>query len=172
MGLFANRMKLSDCSLNRENRERVTAELRGGEELKWAGTYGKLPRGVVSTLLLVNLLAVVLTAILVAFSAEVWLWLSVAIGALVPILSYLQLRAYKRTICFVTNHRVVWLRGVKRITQSLALTENMIRRVVMKQGGCGDIVFTTDEDNESCVFYNVPQVRKLVSIITELSAGR
>ena len=154
-------------------RERISVELRSGESLHWAGTYGKLPRGAVSALLLVNLLAVVLTSVLgVLFWPDVFFWFSIVIGAFVPTISMLQLRSYKRTVCFVTNHRVVWLRGTKGAAQSLALTENMIRRVVMKQGGCGDIVFTTAADNESCVFHNVPQVRKLVGLITELSAGR
>ena len=166
-------MNLSNCTLCKNARERVSSELRSGEVLQWAGTYGKLPRGAVSALLLVNLLAIVLTTVLVVlFWPDAWAWLSVVIGVFVPYLSVFQFRSYKNTVCFVTNHRVVWLRGANRAARSLALTENMIRRVVMKQGGCGDIVFTTAEDNDACVFYNVPQVRKLVSLITELSAGR
>ena len=166
-------MNLSNCTLCKNARERVSSELRSGEVLQWAGTYGKLPRGAVSALLLVNLLAIVLTTVLVVlFWPDAWAWLSVVIGVFVPYLSVFQFRSYKNTVCFVTNHRVVWLRGANQAARSLALTENMIRRVVMKQGGCGDIVFTTAEDNDACVFYNVPQVRKLVSLITELSAGR
>ena len=166
-------MKLGDSTLGKVARERVAAELRSGEVVQWAGTFGKLPRGAVSTLLLVNLLVIVLTAVLaVKYWPDALVWLCVVIGAFVPLLSVLQLRSYKNTVCFVTNHRVVWLRGTKQAARSLPLTENMIRRVVMKQGGCGDIVFTTAEDNDACVFYNVPQVRKLVGLITELSAGR
>ena len=166
-------MKLSDCALSREVRELVAAELRGGEELQWAGTYGKPPRSVVSTVALVNLIIVALATVQV-----IWLWpgmvawLCIIIGGTFPVISFLQLRAYRSTICMLSNHRVAWLRGRKKPVRSLPLSENMIRRVVMKQGGSGDIVFATAEDNESCVFYNVPQVKKLISLITELSAGR
>jgi hypothetical protein len=48
----------------------------------------------------------------------------------------------------------------------------MVRRVVMKPAGYGDIVFSTAADDESAVFCNVPNVRAVLQLINDLSAGR
>ncbi len=170
-------MKISDTNLPRDARERVEAELRPGEELQWAGTYGKLPRGAISMMLIVDFIAVVLSVVVAVLSwrdsqSVTMLLICAAGGFGIPYLSYAKMRAYQRTVCMLTNHRVAWLQADKKGVLSLPLTENMIRRVVMKQGGSGDIVFACVEDDERCVFYNVPKVRELVSRITELSAGR
>ena len=170
-------MNVSDTTLNRDARERVEAELRPGEELQWAGTYGKMPRGAISMMLIVDFIVVVLAAVVAVLSwrdaqSIPMLFICILGGLGMPYLSFVKMRAYLRTVCMFTNHRVAWLYTDKKGILSLPLTENMIRRVVMKQGGCGDIVFACAEDDERCVFYNVPKVRELVSRITELSAGR
>lgn len=170
-------MKVSDTTLACNARERAEAELRSGEELQWVGTYGKLPRGAVSMLFIVDLIAVVLVV-----AVAVLLWREVqsitltlicgVCGIGVLFLSYVKIRERRKTVYMLTNHRVVWLGSKNRAVRSMPLTENMVRRVVMKPQGCGDIVFATAEDDESCVFYNVPRVRVVLNLINELSAGR
>lgn len=151
-------------------------ELRNGEELYWAASYGDLSPRVVR--------AAILGLALVWCIAGVQLWLA-ALGGwsiwvlLIPVLplgityvGYSKWRVYKATICLLTNQRVAWLIAGKGCVRSLPLTQNMIRYVVMRAGAGGDIVFATAEDNDCAVFYNVPHVRDLVRRINELAAGR
>ena len=153
--------------------ERAAAELRCGEILHWCGLCGALPRGAAPMLVLLNLTVWVLCAVCV------WLlWPHVAgvllllPAAMVTWQSFRKVRAHRSKGYMLTNHRVVWFTVGAADSVSLPLTQNMVRRVVMKPAGCGDIVFATSADDETAVFCNVPNGRAVVQLINDVSAGR
>ena len=168
---------MSPQNLSRRAQACIAAELRPGETLHWCGNRGRLPRGAVSMLLIFNLIACVLCAVA---AAVVWQKTQSVTGCvllLLPVcvaawLSHRKVRAYGKSIYMLTNHRVAWLTVGIDDSVSLPLTQNMVRRVVMKPAGFGDIVFSTAADDESAVFCNVPNVRAVVQLINDLSAGR
>ena len=159
--------------LNGKAQERAAAELRSGEILHWCGLCGALPRGAAPMLVLLNVTVWVLCAVCVCL-----LWPHVAglllllPAAVVTWRSYRNTRAYRSKGYMLTNHRVVWFTVGTTDSVSLPLTQNMVRRVVMKPAGRGDIVFATPADDEKAVFCNVPNVRAVVQLINDLSAGR
>ncbi len=168
---------MNPASLSRKAQERIVAELRSGETLHWCGTCGRLPRGAVSMLCLFNLTLLVLCCVAGYVVWQKTQSLAGIIFALLPVcvalrLSYRRVQAYGKAVYLLSNYRVAWLKLGTQDSLSLPLTQNMVRRVVMKPSGCGDIVFATPADDESAVFYNVPHVRAVVQLINDLSAGR
>lgn len=151
-------------------------ELRPGEELHWVGTYGCLPGGAVrdACVFLGVVWCIAVAQVGIALQGEwcIWPFFTLLIPVLVTYIGYTKWREYKQTICLLTNQRVAWLVVGKGCVRSLALTQNMIRCVVMRGSGCGDIVFAVDDTENRAVFYNVPQVRAVVQQMNDLSAGR
>lgn len=74
-------------------------------------------------------------------------------------------------VYIITNHRAAWVSLRWQEVRSLALRQNVVSGTVVRQGGRGDLVFRTDDD-ETAVFYNIENVRKVLSLIVDLSDGR
>ncbi|MBE6418996.1 MAG: hypothetical protein E7031_02580 [Akkermansiaceae bacterium] len=155
----------------------IAANLRSGEKLYWCGTCGNLPRGAKSMLLILN---ATLCAISVVAAWVLWRHTQSVTGGILLLLpmcavawwSFCKVCARGHKIYMLTNHRVAWLNSAADDVVSLPLTQNMVRRVMMKPSAAGDIIFATPADDESAVFYNVPNVRAVVRLINDLSADR
>ena len=99
--------------------------------------------------------------------------LMVPVSLLCFVLDYFMRRRTRHLMYMVTNHRVVWLMLYQPQVHSLALRQNMVSGTVMRASGRGDIIFTADASGDAVdSFHNIPHVRKVVSLINDLSAGR
>ena len=174
-GCFASMNRIT-AHLSKSARACLQQELRSGEELHWVGTYGRLPGGVArdACVFLGVVWCIAVAQVGIALQGEwcIWPFFTLLIPVVITYVGYAKWREYKQTICLLTNQRVAWLVVGKGCVRSLALTQNMIRCVVMRGSGCGDIVFSVDDTGNRAVFYNVPKVQALTQLMNNLSAGR
>ncbi|MBR5212924.1 MAG: hypothetical protein IKV92_01535 [Akkermansia sp.] len=166
-----------DKSLSSAARERVQQELRPGEELHWAGMPGKIklhhriPVYVFATAWLVLMLRMA-WALAQVWGAWVWLLLT-PLSALIFVLDALRMRKKGCLVYMVTNHRVAWINLHRQEVCSMALRSHMVSGTVMRVEGRGDIVFSADSaEHSDALFYDISQVRRVVALINDLSAGR
>lgn len=165
------------ASLSTAARERVQQELRPGEELYWAGLPGKIklhhriPVYVFATAWLVLMLRM---AWALAQAWGDWVWLLLApLSGLFFVIDVLRMRKKRGLVYMVTNHRVAWLSLCRQEVRSIALRGDMVSGTVMRVAGRGDVVFTTSSDGGADnLFYDIAEVRRVVALINELSAGR
>ena len=170
------RMKMPE-TLSVAAQERLLHELRPGEELHWAGRPGKaeLRHKALTYAFAVAWLALSLCmawALAHIMGLAAWV-LMLPVSLLCFVLDYFMRRRTRHMVYMVTNHRVVWLVLHQPQVHSLALRQNMVSGTVMRASGRGDIIFNADASGDAVdSFYNIPHVRKVVSLINDLSAGR
>ena len=166
-----------DESLSTAARERVQQELRPGEELYWVGRpgKGKLYRKVpVYAFSMAWLVLILCMAWALAQAWGDWVWLLLApLSGLFFVIDALRMRKKRGMVYMVTNHRVAWLSLYRQEVRSIALRGDMVSGTVMRVAGRGDVVFTTASDGGADnLFYDIAEVRRVVALINELSAGR
>lgn len=155
--------------------KRIASELRPGEELHWVGEPGErssVSRHLALAFSWVWMVMFLLPALYLSTAWGAWVWVvAVPLSLLGYCIDHVRQKRAGQMVYILTNHRAAWVSLRRQEVRSLALRQNVVSGTVMRQCGRGDLVFRTD-DEETAVFYNIANVRKVLGLIVDLSAGR